>query len=385
VAQPLVLYFSDGTPFPGPFAKYRSRVTRDSDEACRLVRTERPAAVVVAARPDMATLYLSRLHDSTRQPIIAVTPNEPREAIRAVRAGAYDAAIFGTLESVLDDAVAEGLRVERGEPERLGPFEILELVGRGGMSTVYRAREAGREVALKVLSPELSANQDFVDRFHREAKSAVKLSHPNLMAVYGHGRARWRLWMSMEFVRGRTLDKTLQETGRLSASRSIQLARQIAEGLGYAHQLGFIHRDIKPQNLHVGDDDSVKIMDFGLLKTTSRDATPITRSDEFVGTLLYASPEHIHGDACDGRTDLYALGIVLFEMITGMRPFSQGDSMLLIRAKESNDLPFRVLDLNPSCPQPIAAIIERLIRPNAADRYQTAADVIKAIDALPPL
>ncbi len=380
-STPLVLYLTDGTPMPAPLPKYRSRVTKDSDEACRLVRTERPSAVVIAARPEVVSILVSRLHDSTRHPIVAITPNEPREAIRVIRAGAYDAAIFGTLETVLDEAVAEGLRVDRGEPERLGPFEILELIGRGGMSSVYRAREGSNEVALKVLSPELSVSQDFVDRFMRESTSAAKLSHPHLMQVFSHGRARWRLWMTMELVSGRTLDKILQETGRLDTARAVRLARQLADGLGYAHAKGFIHRDIKPQNLVVDAADKLKIMDFGLLKTVARDATPITRSDEFVGTLLYASPEHIRGDRCDGRTDLYALGVVLFEMVTGMRPFSAGDSMLLIRAKETNDLPFKVQQLNPECPAPIAAVIEKLIRPKPEERYPDAASVIQALDA----
>jgi len=377
---PLILFLTDGTPLPGPFPRYRTRFTQDSAEASRLARVDRPVVIVVAARPELLSILISRLHDATRQPIVAVTPNEPREAIRAVRAGAYDAAIFGTLESVLDEAVAEGFRAERGDPEMLGPYEILGLVGKGGMSTVYRAREAGRELALKVLSPDFSASQDFVNRFYREAKTAATLSHPNLMAVYGHGRARWRLWMAMELVRGQTLEALLHDSTRLELPLALRIARQVAEGLGYAHARGLIHRDIKPANLVVEENDLVKIMDFGLLKTTAQDATPITRTDEFVGTLLYASPEHIKGTAVDGRADLYSLGVVLFEMLCGLRPFTGTDSLVIVRSKESGSLPFRLPDLLPTCPAPVVALVERLMNPDPAKRYASSADVIRAID-----
>jgi serine/threonine protein kinase len=377
---PLVLFLTDGQPLPGPFRQFTCRVTQDSDEACRLARQLRPLALVVAARPELMPILISRLHDNTRQPIIALTPNEPREAIRAVRAGAYDAAIFGTLEQVLDAAIADGKRIQEGLPERLGPYEVHEMLGRGGMSTVFRATASGREVALKVLSAELAGNQEFVQRFEREARSAATLIHPHLMAVYGHGRARWRLWMAMELVRGKTLDSMLQHGGRFEPKRALALARQMTEALGYAHAKGFVHRDIKPNNIVIGDGDLVKVMDFGLLKATASDSTPITRSDEFVGTLLYAAPEQVGGEPCDGRADLYSLGVVLFEMLAGIRPFGSQDSMLIIRAKESGQLPFRVVELNPACPPPMAEIIERLMQPRPDQRYASAGELLAAID-----
>src|ERR1700736_42893 len=214
-----------------------------------------------------------------------------------------------------------------------GRYELSHLVARGGMAEVYRARGRllDRPVALKVLFPELSIDRSFVERFRREAQAAANLSHPNIVPVFDWGEDTGTYFIVMEFIDGRPLSSILKTAGPLSAERTADVGAHVAAALGYAHKHGVIHRDVKPGNVLITDEGQVKVTDFGIARAANAEQN-LTQTGAVMGTATYFSPEQAQGTTVDGRTDIYSLGVVLYELVTGRPPFS-GDNPVTIAYK----------------------------------------------------
>jgi hypothetical protein len=350
--------------------------------ACR--RAPPHASVLRWHTGNLSAILIGRLRTWWPMPVVALTNGDLPAAIRALRAGAYNVMAETDFDVAhAREALADGERIAAAGYERLGPYEIYELVGTGGMGTVHRAKDLrdGREVALKILRPEQAAYPDFHLRFHREVDEAKALNHPALTAVYEGGVARGRYYIAMQFVRGRTLDRVLLDSGRLPVRRALMIARRIAEGLGSAHALGRVHRDVKPDNIVIGPDDAVHLMDFGLLRRTE-DSAIITAKGEFVGTVRYASPEHMRGEKVDARGDLYSLGVLIYEMVAGARPHDGRDTMRLARDVAYGAMPRPLHETAPDVPQEVSALVQQLLAHRAEDRPASAKEVVEAIDRI---
>ena len=206
---------------------------------------------------------------------------------------------------------------ERGQPFD-GRYRVLGRLGVGGMATVYLAEDSslGRKVALKVMAERYAEDGEFVERFRREAQAAARLNHPNIIAVYDRGEADGRPYIAMEYLQGRTLKQVIQKEGPLPPERAIAIAMQMLAGLRYAHEHGVVHRDVKPHNVLVGDDGRIKVTDFGIAHAGDPQMTEV---GSIVGTAQYLSPEQARGRAVGPQTDIYSLGVVLYEMLAGPR------------------------------------------------------------------
>ncbi|HEX7900832.1 MAG TPA: serine/threonine-protein kinase [Planctomycetota bacterium] len=268
---------------------------------------------------------------------------------------------------------------------KVGDYQVIRELGRGGMGVVYLAHDAAlqRDVAIKVLQPDLASDPEFEARFIREARTSAKLEHPNVVPVYTAGRDGDLLYMAMGFVKGRTLDAHLKARGRLPVAEAVDIVRQAARGLGAAHAASLVHRDIKPHNIMIDDAGRVKIMDFGLMRSW-RDADAITETGVFYGTPQYASPEQCDSGELDGRSDLYSLGAVFYEMLTGKRPHT-GDTPVQLLKKILLEAPATVRSLNPDVPPGVAAVVEKMMAKRAEERFATAEEVVAALDAPKPV
>jgi eukaryotic-like serine/threonine-protein kinase len=250
----------------------------------------------------------------------------------------------------------------------IGPFEVGDRIGIGGMGIVYRATytKNGAQVALKVLSPEVSDSEALQRRFEREISILKKLQHPNIVRYYGGGRFGAQRFYAMEFIAGGSLEDYLKEKKKLPWEEALEILMQVAKALEHAHDAGVIHRDLKPANLLITRDRQVKLTDFGIARDTT--ATALTAAGKTVGTYAYMAPEQIRGKPpVDKKTDLYALGCVLFEMISGETPFlseNQGE-MLMMHLQED---PPRVTSLVPNCPIFVEDLIFNLLEKDPADR-----------------
>jgi TolB-like protein len=260
--------------------------------------------------------------------------------------------------------------------KRIGVYDILEPVGSGGMGVVYRARdtELDRDVALKVLQPLLAEDAEFEARFVREARTAAKLDHPNVVHVFAAGRHERLLYIAMQFVKGRTLHELLRKNGKLEWREALGLVRQAALALGAAHQAGLVHRDVKPNNIMVDDAGGVKIMDFGLMRS-KLGGEAITRNGDFFGTPEYASPEQCETAELDGRSDLYSLGAVLYELLSGRMPF-KGDTPLALFKKILEEEPAPLRDV----PAPVQGLVRRMMAKKPSGRFADAAELVAEID-----
>ena len=263
---------------------------------------------------------------------------------------------------------------------RLGPYEIVALLGKGGMGEVYRARDPrlGRDVAIKVL-PELAPNDaDRLRRFEQEARAVAALSHPHVLAVYDVGGGE-RPFLVTELLEGETLRARLGR-GPLPFRTAIEFAEQMASGLAAAHDRGIVHRDLKPENLFLTSGDVVKILDFGLAKVApafDADATVARPSQDgwLVGTIGYMSPEQVRGDAADHRADIFALGAILHEMVSGRRAF-QGDSPAdTMSAILREDPPSLLRSMSAPPPTALAQIVGRCLAKDPRERFQSAREV----------
>ncbi|MBO0715002.1 MAG: Stk1 family PASTA domain-containing Ser/Thr kinase, partial [Acidimicrobiales bacterium] len=251
-------------------------------------------------------------------------------------------------------------------------YEPTRRIARGGMAEVYLAQDLNlsRPVALKVLSPELSLDPSFVDRFRREAQASANLSHPNIVSVYDWGEADHTYFIVMEYVDGPSLSQLIRTDGPLPADRAAGIAAQVAAALDFAHHRGVIHRDVKPGNVLLTDDERVKVTDFGIARAADADDN-LTKTGAVMGTATYFSPEQALGQQVDARTDVYSLGVVLYEMVTGRPPFS-GDSPVSIAYKHVGEAPPSPRSVNPAVPTQLEAVIERAMAKAPANRYSTA-------------
>src|SRR5487761_1186135 len=212
-----------------------------------------------------------------------------------------------------------------------GRYRVASSIAHGGMATVYLGLDTrlDRTVAIKIMHAELAADQDFVARFIREARSVAQLSHPNVVAVYDQGSDGRHLYLAMEFVPGRTLRQLLNERGQLSAGESLDIIESVLAGLAAAHRAGIVHRDVKPENVLLAEDGRVKVADFGLARSIA--GTSHTKTGVLMGTVAYLAPEQVAASVSDARCDVYAAGVMLFELLTGSLPHS-GESALAVGA-----------------------------------------------------
>jgi len=254
-------------------------------------------------------------------------------------------------------------------------YELNHLIARGGMAEVYRAHDRllDRPVALKVLFPELSVDRSFVERFRREAQAAANLSHPNIVPVFDWGEDTGTYFIVMEFIDGRPLSSILKTAGTLSAERTADIGAHVAAALGYAHKHGVIHRDVKPGNVLITDDGHVKVTDFGIARAINTEES-LTQTGAVMGTATYFSPEQAEGLGVDSRSDIYSLGVVLFEMVTGRPPFL-GESPVAVASKHVRDNPPAPRELNPQIPPTFEAIILKSMAKDPNHRYTTAEEL----------
>jgi serine/threonine-protein kinase len=299
-----------------------------------------------------------------------------RREVEELLASAERADSTGRLERI----VAAAFDLPRAPVGKLRPgdrYELLEKLGGGGMGTVYRANDhvSGRVVALKFLSENLAEDPVLKRRFHREAQAAAALDHVNIGAIHGvEETTDGRLFIVMPYYEGGTL-KSRIANGPLPVTDAIACAAQVADGLAHAHAAGVIHRDIKPANLMFAGDGSLKILDFGIAKIAGE---KLTRTGLVLGTLAYMSPEQAAGGTLDHRTDLWALGVVLHEMLSGRPPFSAPSIELLFRAVR-HDEPPKVRSLRAEVPPGVEAVVSRLLQKEPGRRYPDAASVTAAL------
>ncbi len=262
-------------------------------------------------------------------------------------------------------------------------YEIEKELGRGGMAIVYKAiqRNLERDVALKVLPQGLTHDQKLLERFHREARSAAQLNHPHIVTIFDEGEMSGVHFMAMEYLSGRDLHDIIQEQGPRSADQAVSLVAPVAEALGYAHASDTVHRDVKSSNVMVTDVGRPVLMDFGIAHASSE--SRLTQTGTVLGTPEYMSPEQARGNEIDSRSDLYSLGAVLYEAVTGELPFTGGHPMSVVYKvlHESYTPPSQI---NPSCPDWLEQIIAKLLMKDVADRYQTGDAVAEALRAQDP-
>lgn len=255
-----------------------------------------------------------------------------------------------------------------------GRYKILQLIGGGGMSNVYLAHDIilNRDVAIKILRYDFANEEELHRRFQREALSATSLTHPNIVSVYDVGEDGDMHYIVMEYIKGKTLKQYIQEFSPLSAARSIHIMKQLTSAMANAHENGIIHRDIKPQNILMDEEGNVKITDFGI--ATSLGATSYTQTNSVIGTVHYLSPEQARGGLATMKSDIYALGIVLYELLTGELPFS-GESAVSIALKHLQSETPSVRDFDATIPQSVENIVLKATAKDANHRYATAEEM----------
>ena len=265
-------------------------------------------------------------------------------------------------------------------------FTVGALLGEGGFAAVFRVREAplNRDVAVKVLDLGLTPSPSLAERFVREARTVARLEHPHIVPIYKVGGHKNEvLYIVMRCLDGPSLRQLLEKYRRLSVRDAGRIARQVADALGYAHSRGVVHRDIKPDNILLDASGHVLVTDFGIAKAAQEASTSLTTQGMVVGTPQYMSPEQATGDQVDGRSDIYSLGIVLYQMLAGAPPFD-GESAQSILMKQATATPTPITRLRSDVPAALAAVMERLLAKDPADRYPTADEVSRALVAALP-
>ena len=262
-----------------------------------------------------------------------------------------------------------------------GRFEILEEIGTGGMGTVYRVvdRKVNEEMALKVLKPEITSSGTVVERFKNELKLARGISHKNVCRMYDLHEEAGALFITMEYVRGEDLKGLIRRVGRLLAEKAVELAAQVAEGLVEAHRLGVVHRDLKPQNIIIDQQGNARIMDFGIARQLG--GPELTAAGMMVGTPFYMSPEQAAGESVDQRTDIYALGAILFEMVTGKPPF-EGATGLDVALKHKAEVPRHPREINAQVPADLDRLILKCLAKKKEERYQSVEELLAELSRI---
>jgi serine/threonine-protein kinase len=260
-----------------------------------------------------------------------------------------------------------------------GRYELEELVGSGGMSNVFRAHDQllERTVALKILHEQYTRDEDYVERFRREARAVAQLTHPNIVTVIDRGEQDGRQFIVFEYVHGQNL-KDLSARGPLEPREAIRLALQVAQALSFAHDRGLVHRDVKPQNVLLNDDGQAKVTDFGIAR--SLDVHGVTQTGTVLGTSDYIAPEQARGQKVDPKTDIYSLGAVLYELLTGEVPFS-GDNFVAVAMRHVSEPPPSVLAHRPDCPLRLDLAVQRAMAKDPADRFASMDDFCAELEA----
>ena len=258
-------------------------------------------------------------------------------------------------------------------------YKISAHLGSGGMAEVYCAKDMqlGRNVALKILHERFAADEEFVERFKREASSAAGLAHQHVVAVYDRGEWEGTSYIAMEFVSGRTLKQVVVEEGPLAPQRAVDLTVQVLRAARFAHRRGIIHRDFKPQNVIVDDDGRAKVTDFGIARAGASD---MTQTGSILGTAQYLSPEQAQGHAVGARSDLYSIGIILYELLTGRVPF-EAESAITIALKQVSEAPVPPSELNPRVTPELESVVLRALAKEPRERFADADEFIAALDA----
>ncbi len=270
-------------------------------------------------------------------------------------------------------------------------YRLVGLLARGGMAEVWEGVDEvlARPVAIKMLHPHLAADEAFRERFRREAISAARLAHPNVVATFDTGDDDGTAFIVMELVRGQTLRELLEESGPLPAAAVSVIGVQIAEALQHAHEAGIVHRDVKPANVLVCEPQSrggdpiprVKVADFGIARAATRDGAALTQPGALLGTAKYLAPEQIEGEAPDARSDVYALGVVLYELLTGRAPFV-ADTEVATAMAHLNQKPLRPRQVRAGIPRALEAVVTKAMAKDPAHRYQAAADLGNALRSI---
>jgi serine/threonine-protein kinase len=260
-------------------------------------------------------------------------------------------------------------------------YEVEELVGTGGMSSVFRAHDRllDRKVALKVLHQQFTDDADYVERFRREARAVAALSHPNIVTVIDRGEHGNRQFIVFEYIDGENLKALIQRRGPAPVTTSVELALQIARGLSFAHQQGLVHRDVKPQNVLLNGDGQAKVTDFGIARSLDVQHG-MTQTGTVLGTADYIAPEQAQGQRVDEHTDVYSLGVVLYEMLTNEVPFP-GENFVAVAMRHINEQPPPIRDKRPDVSPRLEAAVQRAMAKRPEDRFQTMADFCRELEA----
>src|SRR5205809_479192 len=252
-----------------------------------------------------------------------------------------------------------------------GRYELEEVVGHGGMSSVYRAHDSllERYVALKVLHQQYNEDEDFVERFKREARSVAQLQHPNIVTVIDRGEEDGRQYIVFEFIDGENLKELVVRKGRLDVHDALEIALEVAQGLAFAHEHGLVHRDVKPQNVLLNGDGRAKVTDFGIARSLDVEHG-VTQTGTVLGTSNYIAPEQASGEPVDAHTDVYSLGVVLFELLTGKLPF-EGDNFVAIAMQHINEPAPDVRTFRRDIPPRVAQAVSRALEKDPERRFPT--------------
>ncbi|HEX3622470.1 MAG TPA: protein kinase [Acidimicrobiales bacterium] len=283
--------------------------------------------------------------------------------------------------------MAEALPGVHTERVLAGRYRLKRLIAKGGMAEVWEAVDdiLGRPVAVKILHPHLAADESFRERFRREAIAAARLAHANVVATYDTGTDDGVTFIVMELVEGKTLRQVLNELGPMAPGRAVHIAAQVADALQYAHKAGIVHREIKPANILICPDGRVKVADFGIAKAVEESepdrpspAEALTSTGSIVGTAQYLSPEQVDGRTVDGRTDVYALGVVLYEMLCGRPPFT-GDTDMAVALQHVTSTPLAPRQVRGGIPRALEQVVLRAMAKAPEARYQSAAELQTAL------
>lgn len=261
-----------------------------------------------------------------------------------------------------------------------GRYEIIELIGKGGMSSVFKAHDRllDRIVAIKVLHPHFTEDEEYVERFRREARSVAQLSHPGIVTVIDRGEDAGRQYIVFEYVEGENLKQLLERTGPMPVHDALVMALQMARALSFAHGRGLIHRDVKPQNVLLNPDGQAKMTDFGIARSV--DVQGVTITGTVLGTSEYIAPEQARGSQVDAQTDVYSLGVVLYELLTGGVPYD-GDNFVTVALKHVNEPVPNVLERRPDAPPRLALAVERAMAKSPDERYESMDELVEELES----